>query len=544
MRTLLKWIGGLLLVLVLGATALWFFLLRPPPPGSPGAPVTTASGPVRGLQSQGVTVFRGLPYAAPPVGDLRWRPPQPVASWQKTRDAFTFGRACPQVGGPLPGMPPEPQSEDCLTLNVWAPTAHAAGPRPVIVWLHGGGDLNGSGSTYPYWGTQLARKGVVFISANYRLGALGFLAHPALTAESPQHASGNYGLMDIIAALKWVQANARAFGGDPGNVTVMGHSAGAWNISHLQTSPQAAGLYRRVIAMSNGDFGPAGTQEGAALLADAEAAGVRFADKLGASSLAALRALSAKTIVTAPVDLWRERANSNNTPVTVDGYVVPGDVYDGYAAGQAHPADLLIGYTALEGIGLGYPTAANAAELRAEVEKRFGPLASSFLRTYPAGDDGEARRSAIRLTGERDSKWHVASWARLHDGTNKGKVWFYRFSHTPGIGPFRYVGAAHGAELGYVFDFPKRGLRYGTQWPWQAWRDAALVDAIQTYWVNFARTGNPNGPDVPLWPAFTDGQQAIDLDADVRAVPWPDAEEHRLMDAYMAAVRRQRSAGS
>lgn len=544
MRKWLKWIGGVALTLLVAAGALWFFLFRPPPPGTPAAPITTALGPVRGLESQGVTVYRGLPYAAPPIGPLRWREPQPAAAWKTTRDAFTFHRACPQVGGPVPGMPAEPQSEDCLYLNVWAPS-HAAtdtGDKlPVIFWLHGGGDLNGSGSAYPYWGTQLAKKGAVVISASYRLGALGFLAHPELTAESPHHASGNYGLMDIIAALRWIQANARAFGGDPANVTVMGHSAGSWNMSHLQVLPQAAGLYRRIIAMSNGDFGPAGTKEGPKPLKAAEAAGVRFAQTLGAKSLADLRALPADRIVKAPVGLWRDDpANSSNTPVTLDGYIIPDDVHDAYAAGKAHPIDLLIGYTAMEGVGLGIAPPASVAAYRKEVAERYGPFASSVLREYPAGDDEAARRAAIRLTGERVSKWHMASWARLHVATNKGRVFFYRFSHTPGIGPFRRIGAGHGAELGYVFDFPKRALRYGMQWPWNARTDSRLVDTVQGYWVNFARTGDPNGPGLPAWPQFKSGAQVMDLGDKAKVQTWPEAEEHRLMDDYMTALRRAR----
>ncbi|MBO9670020.1 MAG: carboxylesterase family protein [Sphingobium sp.] len=540
MRRLLTWFGGVVLVLLLASAALWFFLFRPPPPGSPSAPVTTTLGPVRGLESQGVIAYRGLPYAAAPVGARRWRAPQPAAAWTKTRDAFTFGRACPQIGSPVPGLPPEPQSEDCLYLNVWAPARSGGEPLPVILWLHGGGDLVGSASAYPYWGTQLARKGVVLVSANYRLGALGFLAHPELTAESPHHASGNYGLMDIVAALRWVQANARAFGGDPDNVTVMGHSAGSSNIGNLQILPETAGLYRRIIAMSSGDFGPAGTQEGPAPLADAEAAGVRFARKLGAGSLAELRALPADQIVKAPVGLWRDRTNGGDIPVTVDGYIIAGDLHDAYAAGKAHPVDLLTGYTALEGVGLGFPTAADAATYRAEVQKRYGAFASSILHEYPAGDDAQARQSAIRLTGEHASKWHMMTWARLHAATHQGKVFFYRFSRTPGIGPFRRIGAAHGSELGYVFDFPRRGIRYGTQWPWKAWRDSALVDTIQGYWVNFARTGDPNGPGLPAWPQFAGGPQVMDFGDEARVRNWPEAEEHRLMDAYMKAMRAVR----
>jgi para-nitrobenzyl esterase len=546
-RKFVKWIGGLLLVLMLVAAALWFFLFRPPPRGAPAAPVKTASGPVRGLAADGITTYLGLPYAAAPVGALRWREPQPVAAWTHTRDAFMFRRSCPQVGGPVPGMlPPEPQSEDCLYLNVWTPAKVGSGagdkPLPVIVWLHGGSNTNGSASAYPYWGTQLARKGVVIVSPNYRLGALGFLAHPELTAESSHHASGNYGMMDQIAALKWVQANIRAFGGDPANVTLMGHSAGAWDASHLQVSPLARALYRRVIAMSGGNFGPAGTKQGTALLPDAESAGVRFATHLGARSLAALRALPFRQITDAPTDLWRATPNASNTAGIVDGYVVPAPPADGYKAGQAAPVDLLVGYTSEEGVNWA-PEQITAAKYREELVSDFEPFADRFLALYPARSDAEATRSRQRLEGERAFKWQVATWARLHAATKTGEVFLYRFSHTPGIGPFRRLGPGHGSELGHVFDFPKRGMRYGTQWPWNARRDSDLVDTIQSYWVNFARTGNPNGPGLAAWPAFASRHEAIDLGDHVHVVPWPDAKEHQMMDNYMNAVRQQASKG-
>ena len=538
MRTLFKWLGGTVLVLMVGGALLWFFLFRPPPPGSPAQPVAIASGMVRGLDEQGLTVYRGIPYAAPPVGPLRWRAPQPVAAWAQTRDAFGFRQSCPQIGGPVPGTPQEPQSEDCLYLNVWTPAAADGKSLPVIVWLHGGSNVNGSASAYPYWGHQLARKGAVVVSANYRLGALGFLAHPELTAESGHQASGNYGMMDQIAALKWVQANIRAFGGDPANVTLMGHSAGAWNASHLQVSPLARGLYRRLIAMSGGNFGPAGTRQGTALLSDAEAAGMRFATHLRARDLAALRALPFQKIVDAPTDLWRATPNASNTAGIVDGYVVPAAPADGYAAGNAAPVDLLIGYTSEEGVNWS-PEPVTGAAFRKELAGDFAPMSDRFLTFYPAGSDAEATRSRQRLEGERAFKWQVASWARLHQGGKGGKVWLYRFSHQPGIGPLRRLGAGHGAELGYVFDFPKRGLRYGTQWPWKAWSDSAMVDTIQTYWVNFARTGDPNGGGLPQWPAFSQDRRAMEFGDTAQAIAWPDAQEHQLMDDYMSAKRRE-----
>lgn len=535
-RKLLKWLGGLFIVLLIAAAGLWFFLFRPPPPGIPLAPIRTAAGPLRGLSENGVTVYRGIPYAQPPVGPLRWRAPQPLAPWTAPRDAFAFGKACPQVGGSVPGMPPEPSSEDCLTLNIWTPT-QSNGPLPVMVWIHGGSDINGSASAPPYGGRMLARKGVVVVSLNYRLGALGFFAHPELSRESGHNASGNYGLMDIIAALKWVKANVAAFGGDPANVTVFAHSAGAWNMSQIQVSPLGRGLYRRIIAMGGGNFGPSGTSQGSAFLPDAEAAGLRFGRELGAPTLAQLRALPARRIVEAPADLWRHAANSANVPGIVDGYVVPTAPAARYAAGEAAPVDLLIGYNQEEGIGLTQDAPVTAADFRADAALSFGPFAREVLAEYPAGSDAEANRSQQRLLGERAIKWHVASWARTHQAVGRGKVFVYRFSHRPGIGPYRRLGAAHGAELGYVFDFPRRGLRYGTQWPWNAWADSAMIDLVQGYWVNFARTGDPNGPGLPAWPAFGADRRILELGDPVRTGTWPETKEHALMDRFMASLK-------
>jgi para-nitrobenzyl esterase len=497
----------------------------------------TASGPVRGLEEQGVTVYRGIPYAAPPVGNLRWREPRPVAVWQKPRDAFSFSKVCPQVGGAVPGFAPDPMSEDCLYLNVWAPTKRADAPLPVMVWVHGGSNVNGSGSFVAYRGQRLAAKGVVVVSMNYRLGALGYLAHPELSRESGHGASGNYGMMDVVAALKWVQANIGAFGGDPANVTVFGHSAGARNIDHLLVSPLARGLFRRAIAQSGGNFGPSGTLQGNAYLPAAEAGGLRFAKQLGAHSLAELRAIPAKRLIEAPTDAWRGQPSAPSTLAIVDGYVVPSDPYTLHASGKAAPVDLLLGYTADEGVNSPVPPK-DAAAFAAEVRQTYGDFAERFLAFYPARNDAEAKRSQQRIHGEVVYKWQIASWGRIHAATGQGRTWFYRFSHTPGIGPFRSLGPGHGAEINYVFDFPKRGMRYFTQLPWNARRDIALIDTIQGYWVNFARTGDPNGPGLPKWPQFGAGQTVLEIGDQAHATQWPDAREHELMDTYMDALRK------
>lgn len=538
MRRLLKWVGGIVAVVILGLAAIWFFLFRPPPPGTPTQAVMTASGPVRGLEERGVTVYRGIPYAAPPVGDLRWRAPQPIAAWTQPRDTFAFSKACPQIGGAVPGFPPEPTSEDCLYLNVWTPTRRSEAPLAVMVWIHGGSNTNGSGSFVAYRGRQLASKGVVVVSLNYRLGALGYLAHPELSRESGHGASGNYGMMDIVAALRWVQANIRTFGGDPANVTVFGHSAGARNIGHLQISPLARGLYRRIIAMSGGNFGPSGTVQGNAYLPTAEAGGLRLAEHLGVRSLAELRALPARRIIEVPKDVWRGQPSARNTLAIVDGYVVPADPYTLHTDGEAGKADLLLGYTAEEGVN-NPDGPVTAAAFKTDLAKTYAPFADAFLEVYPARDDAQATRSHQRLHGEAVYKWQMVSWGRIHAATKGGRVFFYRFSHRPGLGPFRHLGPGHGAEINYVFDFPKRGMRWFTQVPWNARRDIALIDTVQDYWINFARTGDPNGAGLPEWPAFAADETLLELGDPVRPAKWPEAHEHRLMDQYMDSLRQK-----
>ncbi len=245
---------------------------------------------------------------------------------------------------------------------------------------------------------------------------------------------------------------------------------------------------------------------------------------------------SPERIVAAQAEHWKPALNGSNTRGIIDGYVVPGDPFSRHAAGDANPVDLLIGYTSEEGVNWA-PGPVTAAAFTARVERDFQPFAEDFLKLYPAGSDAEATRSNQRLEGERAFKWQAATWARLHQASGKGRVWFYRFSHTPGIGPFRRLGPGHGSELGHLFDFPRRGLRYGTQWPWNAAKDVALIDMMQGYWVNFARTGDPNGRGLPEWPAFAQGNRILELGDPVRAGDWPDDAEHRLMDRYMDALR-------
>src|SRR3990167_3982055 len=298
-------------------------------------PIAIDSGQIEGSQLGTRRVFKGIPYAAPPVGPLRWRPPQPAPSWRGVRKAISHSFACPQLESYPPGGPQEPTSEDCLTLNVWAPATQGAGKLPVMVWIHGGGLISGSGSLPQYAGDQLAARGVVVVTINYRLGVLGFLAHPELNRESPHGGSGNYGLLDQIAALKWVNRNIAAFGGDPDQVTIFGQSSGSFSVSMLVSSPLATGLFRRAIGQSGAVFEPVEldplfTPNGAA------EAGARFASKAGAKSLADLRRIPVASLL-------KYRFNPQ---FNIDGYVLPVSPHDAYAEGKQNNVDLLVGANA------------------------------------------------------------------------------------------------------------------------------------------------------------------------------------------------------
>src|SRR5688572_17814156 len=341
-----RWLTALgVLLALIGALGFSAVTALSPPKGPMAPPIRTALGAIQGTREGELTAYRGIPYAAPPAGELRWRPPAPVAPWQGTLDASRFKSPCMQAGSVPGSLPP---SEDCLFLNIWTPTTRADEKLAVMVFLHGGGFTNGASDVRFFWGDALARKGVVVVSLNYRLGVLGFLAHPELSTESEHHASGNYALLDCIAALKWVKDNIAAFGGDPENVTLFGQSAGSFLASELMASPLAMGLFTRVIGMSGADIGNAGTVGGIPLRVHAEARGVEFAKSVGATSLSGLRQL--------PAQMLMERAGIVpekpllNLP-NVDGYVLPQQVDAGLAAAApTAKVDLLVGMTAEDSV--------------------------------------------------------------------------------------------------------------------------------------------------------------------------------------------------
>jgi para-nitrobenzyl esterase len=348
--------------------------------------------------SEGVISWRGIPFAAPPVGDLRWRPPQPVAHWDGARQATGFAPACMQTGVSMPGEAPPVTSEDCLYLNVWSPKG--ADKLPVIVWIHGGGWTNGATAMPLYSGENLARRGVVFVSLAYRLGPLGFLAHPELSAESGVGASGNFGLMDQVAALKWVKDNIAAFGGDPTRVTIAGQSAGAMSVSLLMASPLAAGLFQRAIGQSGGVFEPLQLAPGH-LLANAETDGVAYATSVGASSLAELRALPANRLLGG-------QAGSVSHPV-IEPRVLPRSPYGAYVAGQLNDVPVLVGSNAEEGNSLADLASVTAANFGDELKRTWGDLPQPLTTAYPYATTDEAKTA--RSAFERDLRFGWDMWA-------------------------------------------------------------------------------------------------------------------------------------
>ncbi|WP_339915041.1 carboxylesterase family protein [uncultured Brevundimonas sp.] len=502
-------------------------IIATPGTAGTGPIVRTEAGVLGGVSDAGINVYRGLPFARPPVGDLRWRDPQPVPAWTGVRSARVFAPACPQTGVSMPGEPPSPTDEDCLYLNVWAPAGAAAGSLPVIVWIPGGGLTNGSTSIPLYDGAQLARRGAVVVTVAYRLGTLGFLAHPDLTAEAG--GSGNYGLMDQVAALEWVQDNIGAFGGDSRRVTLAGQSAGATSVSILMASPRARGLFQRAIGQSGGMFEPVELAP-RYLLANAEIDGVAYAASLGAQTLAQLRAL--------PVErLLGDGAGRIVHPV-IEPRLLPLPPYDAFVAGQQNDVPLLVGFNADEARSLADVSGITAMNFAAELERTWGQLPPPLLAPYAFVTDEEARKA--RLDFERDLRfgWDVRAWARLQATHGRNPVHVYHFSKTP---PYpegsvqQNWGASHFSELWYMFD------HLGQQpWAWTA-ADRATSEAMADYWVSFARDGDPNGGSRPEWPPFTVGdEQVLRIGDSLEAGVLPDTSGLDVFDAVYSSLRQPR----
>lgn len=505
----------------------------------------TANGMVEGVaEKSGIHSFKGIPFAAPPVGELRWKEPQPVKNWTGVRKADKFGPRAMQrpIFGDM-GFRSDGVSEDCLYLNVWTPAKSSSERLPVLVYFYGGGFMAGDGSEPRYDGENMARKGIVTLTVNYRLNVFGFFAHPELTKESPHRSSGNYGYLDQSAALRWVQQNIAAFGGDPKKVTIAGESAGSASVSAQMASP----LSKNLIAGAIGESGSVLGTLPPAPMAEAEQVGVAFANSLGAKTLAELRAI--------PADKLLEATGRRDAPrfsSTIDGYFFPKSPLEIFAAGQQAHVPLLAGWNSEEMnyralLGGEQPTLEN---YRKAVEKIYGNRAEEALKAYQAKTDAEVEQVATDLAGDRFIGYSTWKWIDMQSKTGGKPVYRYFYAHprpamTPEMGnataglaggvvkgsdapkmpPAK--GAVHSADIEYVMGTLATNKVY-------AWTpdDYKVSEVMQNYFANFIKTGNPNGSGLPNWPAVRSGQpvQVMHIDVNTRVEPEKNRERYLFLD--------------
>lgn len=450
------------------------------------------TGSLEGALNEGVRVFKGIPYAAPPVGDLRWKAPQPAAKWEGDRKALEFGPGCWQPRN-APNL-----SEDCLYLNVYTTAKDAKAKLPVMFWIHGGAFVSGSGSIYR--GEKLAQQGVVLVTINYRLGPMGFFSHPLLSQESAKGVSGNYGLLDMIAALEWTKRNIASFGGDPKNVTVFGESAGAAAVHYLMSSPLSKGLFAKAIMESNPSAPPRRhLRERWYNVDPGEVVGERVAKELNAETLTSLRAVEPKAVMAA---LQKPGVGPSGTlmplePV-IDGYVVPGDLDDIFEKGRQHKVPLILGANSDEGnLAVAVSVKARDAQSFQQIVSQFYPRnAAEIAALYPASTPEQYIAGMRRLSGDRSfvtaARWIAAQHAKV------APVYLYYFSYVASSIKGKVPGAAHAAELPFVFQMPMAALGVPQFSP----EDLKVAQAMSSMWAQFAKSGNPNAPGAQAWPAY------------------------------------------
>ncbi len=507
--------------------------------------VKIANGVLEGTsnKSSGVRSFKGIPFAEPPVGELRWKPPQPVKNWQGVRKADQFGPRCMQrpIFGDM-NFRSNGMSEDCLYLNVWTPVKSGREKLPVLVYFYGGGFVAGDGSEPRYDGESMARKGIVTVTVNYRLGVFGFLAHPELTKESPRRASGNYGLLDQHAALRWVQQNIAAFGGDPKRVTIAGESAGSISVSAQMASPMSKNLIAGAIGESGSILGALS----AVPLAEGEQNGVKFATSIGKDSLAALRAMSAEQLLEATA-----RPGLPRFSPTIDGWFFPKSPFEIYAAGEQARVPLLAGVNSEE---MGYfavlgrekPTVEN---YRKALERLYGDKADEVFKLYPASTEIEVMDAAQDLASDRFISYSTWKWVELATKTGSQPTYYYLYAHPrppmrPEMGQAvaglaggvvrgpeanqrpKPRGAVHSAEIEYALGNLDSNKVY-------AWTpdDYKVSRLMQEYFANFIKTGNPNGKGLPLWPNFSEGQRLV-IDVNPRAEAEKARARYEFLDQF------------
>ena len=497
--------------------------------------IKTDLGTLRGVNQGGVASFKGIPFAAPPLGEFRWRAPQPVKPWEGERDASEYGPDCAQSGwGGAPGTIVEGSSEDCLYLNLWTPVnAEATAKLPVMVWIHGGGFVGGSGSGPGIAGNEFAKKGVVLITINYRLGRLGHFAFPALSTEHPEEPKGSYAYMDQIAALKWVQENVAEFGGDPNNVTIFGFSAGGVSVHSLMTIPDAKGLFHKAISQSGG--GRDGVLTGRPISKEnadpfykvsAETIGINFARKHGiegtdAAALAKLRTLSVEEIVDGGQETDGGGGPRTYSGPILDGTLVTETAESAYKAGRQAKIPLLIGSNSAE-IGGGM---VNSTKSKEELFSLFGNLKEEAKKAY----DPQGAKEFTEVITKFDTDWiwgEPARFAAEAFVATGEPVYVYHFGFVPDPLKERMLyGAGHGSEVGYVFN--NLDARWGN--PETTPEDKKVAEMMQAYWVNFAKTGNPNGKDLPEWPVYsTEKNEILDIQRDGSTIGKQDPRKVRL----------------
>ena len=482
---------------------------------TPIVQATVTGGMVEGVVADDIAAFKGIPFAAPPVGELRWKAPQPIIPWEGVKKTVEFAPGPMQdtaFGASLGG--PQSVSEDCLYLNVWTGAKNTNENRPVMVWIYGGGFGIGMTSSPTYDGTNLARQGMVLVSVAYRVGPMGFLAHPELSAESGQ-GSGAYGIQDQIAGLRWVKDNIAQFGGDPNNVTIFGESAGGISVSMLTASPAAKGLFHKAISESGGNMAPPRMT-----LKQAEAMGKTYLEQLGAKDLQSARALSAE-------DVQKNTKGMGSFWPTPDGVTIVENQYAAFEAGNFNDTPILIGTNSDEG-GLFVMGKSTPAEFEKTVRGRYAAGATAILKAYPHATETEAVRANKDLFRESTFAWPTWAWAKLQSRKGQGKVYAYYFDHRTETSP---EGANHAAEIPFVFR--NLGGVGGMGTDADNPDDKAMSDLVSAYWINFARTGDPNSPELPPWPAFTESdQKAMHFDKTPSAREYPNLDKLAAFDVY------------
>jgi para-nitrobenzyl esterase len=472
-------------------------------------------GTVRGIVDNGVSAFKGIPFAAPPVGDLRWQAPRPVIPWSGVKQTSVFALPCAQDTGAEPES-----SEDCLYLNIWTSATSDGEKRPVMVWIHGGEFDHGATYSEVFDGTRFAQDGVVLVSIAYRLGAFGFLAHPDLRHESGK-SSGAYALEDQIAALQWVKRNIHRFGGDPERVTVFGVSTGGISISLLAGSSAARGLFQRAISQSGGAFGPP-TNDPLLSLEYAENVGKDLLKRLGVPDIQAARLIPAEKVLKAA----SEEKGLKFWPV-LDGELLRARNAEAYRAGRFNDVPILLGFNSGEGAGNAPPntTAKSFSEIGKDAPAACAPRIATVLALYAHETDAVAVKSYEDLSRDSGTGWNSWTWARLHALHGRSKVFLYYFDVSP---PDSAVGAYHGAETQYVFGRPSATARF---------EDAQVSQLMRRYWINFSKSADPNGPGLPTGPAFSDiASDAMIFDRNSSARRLPNVDRMRAIDSFYACV--------